>query len=93
MKQYKLQNEERFKEEYENGDIWGLIEIEKQLIEQNISENEDIKKLLNDIIRMNLIVIDTETEKWAGKYETEIKEIYWKMLKDLFDMLSIKEIK
>ena len=85
----KLLNEEKAMELFMSGDIFGLEEMKKQVIETGNSDYSDILNLLDLIINMNYSLIETENNSYASKYNGEIREIYEKMLEDLFFKLNI----
>lgn len=81
---------EKIIEAYNYGDIQWLDTI--FYIIETKKENEDVLKLLTILYKMNYIVNETETESYASKYESKIKEIYFEMKGDLAKMLNFKEM-
>lgn len=59
---------------------------------ENKENNEDIMKLLAILYRMNFFLTETETENYAGKYNSKVQELYSEMKIDLTKMLNYEEM-
>ena len=83
---------EKLKESY-CGDLCWLEELKKQ-IEENadkIEHIETVRNLLATLFNMNYVVVETETEEYASKYNIAVADIYCQMKYDLTNMLGISE--
>ncbi len=74
----------------ENGDGMGLDEIQYQL-EKVDNVDKEINKLLDFLYELNYILIETESENYASKYNMKVQELYSEMKADLFERLGITE--
>ena len=74
----------------ENGDGMGLDEIQYQL-EKVDNVDKEINKLLDFLYEFNYILIETESENYASKYNMKVQELYSEMKADLFERLGITE--
>jgi uncharacterized protein YlzI (FlbEa/FlbD family) len=75
------------------GDLCWLEELKKQ-IEENadkIENIETVRNLLATLFNMNYVVVETETEEYASKYNIAVADIYCQMKYDLTTMLGINE--
>lgn len=83
---------EKLKESY-CGDLCWLEELERQVIENHakIKNVEVIYNFLRVLWRMNYVVVETETENYASKYNIQAQELYSQMKLDLTEMLGISE--
>ena len=72
------------------GDLTWLDTISK--IVKNKENNEDILKLLDTLYHINYVIVETETEDYASKYNLEVQDIYSKMKIDLTKMLDYEEM-
>ena len=75
---------------YNYGDYDWLDTILK--IVETKKENEDIMKLLNILFKMNFIIVETEQEDYAEKYNIEAYDLYSKMKIDLTKMLDYEDM-
>lgn len=75
---------------YNYGDYDWLDTILK--IVENKKDNEDIMKLLNILFKMNFIIVETEQEDYAEKYNIEAYDLYSKMKIDLTKMLDYEDM-
>lgn len=75
------------------GDLCWLTELSKQIEknENNIDNIEEVYLLLKVLFKMNYIVVETETENYASKYNIQAQELYSQMKVDLTEMLGISE--
>lgn len=74
----------------ENGDGMGLDEIQYQL-EKVDNVDKEINKLLDFLYELNYLLIETEQENYAAKYNVKAQELYSEMKADLFERLGITE--
>ncbi len=74
----------------ENGDGMGLDEIQYQLEKVN-NVDKEINKLLDFLYELNYLLIETEQENYAAKYNIKVQELYSEMKADLFERLGITE--
>ena len=72
------------------GDLTWLDTIRDIIKEKE--NNDEILELLNTIYKMNYIVIETETEKYASKYDGKAHDLYSEMKIDLMQMLNYEEM-
>lgn len=77
-------------EAYNVGDFQWLQMIFR--IVANKSNNENIMKLLNILFKMNFIIVETETEKYASKYNRQVQNLYSEMKVDLMKLLNYEEM-
>ena len=75
---------------YSFGDFQWLDTIMR--IVEHIKNNEEVMKLLTVLFKMNFILNETETEKYAGKYNSKVQELYSEMKIDLTKMLGYEEM-
>lgn len=75
---------------YNYGDYDWLDTIMR--IVETKKENEDIMKLLNILFKMNFIIVETEQEEYAEKYNVEAYDLYSKMKIDLTKMLNYEDM-
>ena len=71
-----------------SGDIFGLEEMKKQVIEIGNSNYSNILDLIDLIISMNFIVIETEMS-YASEFNKKAMDLYIDMKNELFKMLEI----
>ena len=83
---------EKLKESY-CGDLCWLEELERQIVknEKEIKDLETVLDLKELLFKMNYIIIETETNECASKYNGELYEVYRQMKLDLTEMLGISE--
>lgn len=79
-------------EAYNCGDICALDKILSALKENHFEEDSTEMKLLDFCYRLNYLLIETETEYYAGEYNSEILEAYISVKSDLFEMIMPKAI-
>ncbi len=87
-------NKEKIIKAFEDGDSIGLSEIDKQLKHINDVDGyieRNIEDLLICISNLNYILIETESENYASKYNMKVQELYSEMKADLFERLGITE--
>lgn len=75
---------------YNYGDYDWLETILK--IVETKENNETVMKLLNILFKMNFIIVETEQEDYAGKYNVEAYNLYSEMKIDLTKMLDYEEM-
>lgn len=86
-------NKKQIKNAYNYGDSCWLDEIFKQTLSREDNKNySEIMKLLTILYKMNFIIVETETEKYAGKYNDKIQEIYSEMKIDLTKLIDYEEM-
>lgn len=75
------------------GDLCWLEEIGRQIVdnESKIENIEEVKNLLTTLFKMNYVMVETETEEYASKYNTAVADIYCQMKYDLTTLLGINE--
>lgn len=77
---------------YEYGDLTWLENINETVnLKEYFEGKDDILALLRVLFKMNYIVIETETEDYASKYESDIKDIYGEMKCDLMKRLNFED--
>lgn len=76
----------------EVGDAYWLDVIGAEIEGHNDKNLEDILLLLKTLYKMNYIIMETETEEYAGKYYTQAHELYAEMKVDLTEMLGIEDM-
>lgn len=77
---------------YKSGDTCALDRISSALKENYYEEDSIEMKLLDFCYRLNYLLIETETESYAGDYNCEILEAYSRAKGDLFEKIMPKEI-
>ncbi len=85
-------NKEKIIKAFEDGDSMGLNEIDKQLKHINDVDGyieSKIEDLLICIFKLNYILVETESENYASKYNMKVQELYSEMKADLFERLGI----
>lgn len=75
---------------YNYGDYDWLETILK--IVETKENNETVMKLLNILFKMNFIIVETEQEEYASKYNVEAYSLYSEMKIDLTKMLGYEEM-
>ena len=90
-------DKEKLINSYNNGDSSWLAEIEKQVKENEFrkdlteEDNETIataKKMIKLLWHMNYVIIETEEEDYARKYNEETYDIYSRIKIDLMQLLD-----
>lgn len=81
----------QIKEAYMGDCIW-FDTIETILKESDLENKEEIQRLIYCLYRMNFIVIETEEEKYASKYNEKAQELYSQMKIDLSEMLGVEDM-
>lgn len=84
----KLLNEEKAMELFMSGDIFGLEEMKKQVIETGNSDYSNILDLLDLTLEMNYIVVETEM-LYASEFNKKAMDLYADMKNKLFKILEI----
>ena len=69
---------------------------ETELIKSDVAydweEFEKAEKLLYAVFRMNYVIIETEMEEYASKYNTQAQDLYSEMKIDLTKMIGYEEM-
>ena len=67
-------------------------ELSKSDLEYDYEEFDRVVELINTLISMNSVVIDTETLESLEKYYDKAHELYAEMKVDLTEMLGIEDM-
>ena len=73
---------------FERGDLLGLDEVETQL-ENSKEVEQDLFNLVTCLYKLNFVLIETETNNYASKYNIQVQELYSKMKSNLFEILEM----
>lgn len=79
-------------EAYATGDIFALVKIDAALSENKKEKGSDLSLLLDLCYKLNKILVDTETKKYASDYNSLILEAYSKVKSDLFKKVMPSDI-
>lgn len=79
-------------EVYVLGDIFALVKIDAALSERKEEKDSDLSLLLDLCYKLNKILEDTETKKYASDYNGFIFEAYTKVKSDLFEKIMPPDI-
>ena len=69
---------------FEHGDLIGLDEVETQL-----ENSKEVEQDLFNLYKLNFVLIETETNNYASKYNIQVQELYSKMKSNLFEILEM----
>ena len=72
------------------GDLEGLERIETELY-CNETVTEEVKTLLDYVISLNSLVVETEQNADYGKYNSRVQDLYYDMKWELLNKIGITE--
>ena len=74
------------------GDLIWLDTIKEELTKYESEDKNIILKLIDILYSMNYIIIETEMEEYASKYNTQAQDLYSEMKIDLTKMIGYEEM-
>ena len=75
-----------------NGDLHWLTTIALELENYKDEDKRDVELLLKTLFKMNYIILETETEEYAMKYNEQVQDLYSEMKIDLTKMIDYEDM-